>query len=149
MSHAADSLHFPEAAAPARVLSGRRPGSYQPRATPWVHRGILFGCRPTACFIGIEAGADRCSPPCEDTMNRAFSASKRLWDRETQGFALGWYERRLWRLRRRTATIQRYSGRILPCVPLTKQAPPLQGRPPCLDKVLAIRRERRKRSHAR
>ena len=62
--------------------SGQRPGSYQPRAQPWV-RCRRVRCRPMACFIGshetrsLDAGSASLVP---GLMNRAFSAQNGFWD---------------------------------------------------------------------
>ena len=65
-----------------RLSSGQRPASYQPRATPWVRMRFVLapGQRPG-------------SSPDESRLQRW----ERSFGRATQGVALGWYERRLWR----------------------------------------------------
>jgi hypothetical protein len=57
----------------ARFLLGQRPDSYQPKATPWVHRPEVDR-RPTACIILRLSG--QLAPG--ETMIRAFSARDQL-----------------------------------------------------------------------
>ena len=42
MNDAVGVPHAVGVAQPVGVLSGQRPGSYQPRATPWVHRATVI-----------------------------------------------------------------------------------------------------------